>query len=179
MAENAPFSRPVRVESVPEGGLERLVEADEGERAAVARLNGLPAIARLEGKFTLRRAGRGMIRVTGEIRAEVTQTCVVSLEPLDVVVDEPVDVRFAPPAGSDSKSRSRPAGATDDDGAFGLSGEDEPDPIVDGAVDLGALAAEFMVLALDPYPRKPGVEFHPPSSESEPPNSAGAPAKKR
>src|SRR5581483_8105404 len=105
MVEYAPFSRPVRVETVPEGGLERRVEADEAERAAVARLNGLPAIARLEGKFSLRRAGRGVIRVTGDVHAEATQTCVVSLEPLDVVIDEPVDVRFAPPATDDSKSR--------------------------------------------------------------------------
>jgi pimeloyl-ACP methyl ester carboxylesterase len=67
--------------------------------------------------------------------------------------------------------------------AVALSGEDEPDPIIDGAVDLGGLAVEFMILALDPYPRKPGVEFHPPASEAAPSNSANAPpvdeAKKR
>ena len=40
-----------------------------------------------------------------------------------------------------------------------LDEEDPPDPIVDGKVDLGALAAEFLALALDPYPRKPGAEF--------------------
>ena len=40
---------------------------------------------------------------------------------------------------------------------FRLAIEDAPDPIVDGKIDLGALAAEFMILGLDPYPRKPGV----------------------
>lgn len=174
MVENAPFSRRVRVETVPEGGLERLVEADEAERAALARLNGLPAIARLEGKFALRRAGRGMIRVIGDVHAEVTQTCVVSLEPFDVVVDEPVDVRFAPPAGDDPKSRPRSSGAGDE-GAVALSGEEEPDPIIDGAIDLGGLALEFMILALDPYPRKPGVEFHSPSPKSALSESRGPP----
>ena len=43
-----------------------------------------------------------------------------------------------------------------------LDGEDAPDPIVDGKIDLGALAAEFLALGLDPYPRKPGVAFAPP-----------------
>ena len=168
MVENAPFVRAVRVEAIPEGGLERFIQADEAERFALARLNGVSTIGRLEAKFSLRRAGRGIVRVSGDVHAEATQTCVVSLEPLDVVIDEAVDVRFAAPAGDNQNRRSSPAAAAED-GAFTLSGEDEPDPIVDGMIDLGALAAEFMVLALDPYPRKPGVEFRPPSSESEPP----------
>ena len=46
-----------------------------------------------------------------------------------------------------------------------MDDEDAPDPIVDGQIDLGALAAEFMLLGLDPYPRKPGVEFAPPSEQ--------------
>jgi hypothetical protein len=178
MAENAPFVRAVRVETIPEGGLERFIEADEAERLALARLNGLAAIGRLEGKFSLRRVGRGIVRVSGDVHAEATQTCIVSLEPLDVVIDEAVDVRFAPPAG-DNQNRRSPSAAAADDCAFTLSGEDEPDPIVDGVIDLGALAAEFMVLALDPYPRKPGVEFRPPSSESEPPRGPESPQNDR
>ena len=34
-----------------------------------------------------------------------------------------------------------------------------PDEIVNGKIDLGAVAAEFLALGLDPYPRKPGVDF--------------------
>ena len=48
-----------------------------------------------------------------------------------------------------------------------MTNEDEPDPLVDGKIDLGALAAEFFALGLDPYPRKPGVAFEPPA-EPEP-----------
>jgi len=33
---------------------------------------------------------------------------------------------------------------------------------VGGVVDLGALATEFLILGLDPYPRKPGAVFEPP-----------------
>ncbi len=39
--------------------------------------------------------------------------------------------------------------------------EDPPEPIVNGAIDLGALAVEFLMLGLDPYPRKPGAVFEP------------------
>jgi hypothetical protein len=164
MAENAPFVRLVRVESVPEGGVEHIVEANEAERRALAEANGLVAIGRLTAKFALSRAGRGIIRVRGEVHAEATQTCVVSLEPFDVVLDEPVDVRFAAPVGESLSRRSPPITAAEAS-AFAIGDEDQPDPIIDGKIDLGALAAEFMVLGLDPYPRKPGVAFSLPPSQ--------------
>ena len=44
-----------------------------------------------------------------------------------------------------------------------MADEDEPDPIVDGRIDIGALAAEFFALGLDPYPRKAGVAFERPA----------------
>jgi hypothetical protein len=40
-----------------------------------------------------------------------------------------------------------------------LNEDDPPEPIVDGIIDLGAVTLEFLALALDPYPRKPGVSF--------------------
>ena len=43
-----------------------------------------------------------------------------------------------------------------------MTDESDTDPIVDGKIDLGALAAEFFALGLDPYPRKPGVSFESP-----------------
>jgi hypothetical protein len=166
MADNALFVRSVRVETVAEGGVEHIIEADEAERQALAQFVGLAAIKRLTAKLTLSRPGRGMIRVRGNVHAEVTQTCVVSLEPFDVALDEPIDLRFAAPAGESSSRRGAPIAAPAVD-ALAINDEDQPDPIVDGKIDIGALAAEFMVLALDPYPRKPGVDFDPPPSDGQ------------
>jgi uncharacterized metal-binding protein YceD (DUF177 family) len=166
MAENNPFARLVRVDSIPGDGLERTIEANEAERAALAKRDGLPAIGRLAAEFTLRRVGRRMVHVRGEVHVEATQTCIVSLEPFDVTVNEPVDVRFAAPDGEAAR-RAAPPPATAEAVAFAMDDEDAPDPIVDGQIDLGALAAEFMLLGLDPYPRKPGVEFAPPSEQDE------------
>jgi hypothetical protein len=50
-----------------------------------------------------------------------------------------------------------------------FEGEDLPDPIVAGRIDLGALVAEFLALGLDPYPRKPGVEFAEPQGAAHEP----------
>ena len=100
------------------------------------------------------------MRVVGEVHGEVTQTCIVSLDPFPVEIEEPIDVKFAPAA----PERKAPARAEE---VILLEMDDEPDPIVDGQIDLGALAGEFLALALDPYPRKPGVEFTPPKIDDE------------
>ena len=98
--------------------------------------------------------GRG-VRVEGEASPRgVTQTCVVSLEPFEVDVEEPIDVRFLPGRRRRAPSRRRIGGRT----------RTRPIRLVDGRIDLGALASEFLTLALDPYPRKPGVAFEPPAA---------------
>jgi len=158
MTDALPFSRRVKVDPLPADGLSQTIEANSDERAALAAANRLPAIASLTASFVVRRSGRGGARVTGEVHAEITQLCVVSLEPFAATVDEPVDVRFAPAATAAAPRR----GKADDAEMVEIGGEDPPDPIIDGTVDLGALAAEFFALGLDPYPRKPGVAFDPP-----------------
>ena len=161
MIAGPPFSRPIRVETIPREGLEMRVEADEAERAALAAFNGLPAIGKLVATFSLKHGAGGAIVVRGEVAADVTQTCVVTLEPFEASLVEQIDTRFAPP----SERLRRPA----EDPRF--EDEDRPDPIVDGKIDLGALTAEFLTLGLDPYPRKPGVAFESPKAKPESPAS--------
>ena len=95
--------------------------------------------------------------MTGAVHGELTQVCVVSLEPFPATVDEEIDVRFAP-----RRTTARRAEPHAEPETFSMTDEGEPDPIVDGKIDLGALAAEFFALGLDPYPRKPGASFEPP-----------------
>jgi uncharacterized metal-binding protein YceD (DUF177 family) len=160
------FSRPVRVETLRSEPFERAIEADAEERAALAKLYRLPTIAKLAATFTVRRVGRDGARVAGDVHAEFTQVCVVSLEPFPATLDERVDVRFAPPDEAGERRRGE---------MLALDEEDPPDPIADGVIDLGALAAEFFALGLDPYPRKPGVSFAPPAAESESASPFAAP----
>jgi uncharacterized metal-binding protein YceD (DUF177 family) len=152
MSETGPLSRPFSTDDLPQEGADATVSATAEERAALARDFGLVGIDRLEGRFHVARRGRG-VTVTGKVEGEVTQTCVVTLEPFPAQVAEAVEVKFvdAPPA-------DRSARAGEDRGEHQTT-LDEPDPIVDGKVDLGALTAEFLALGLDPYPRKPGVAF--------------------
>jgi hypothetical protein len=151
--KTSPWHAAVPVAEIPEDGLHRELEASEAEREAIARLAGLRELPRLGASFDLVHAGGGNVRVRGRVQASVGQTCVVTLEPLTSDLDEEVDVMFS--------SEIEPAAAAkaedDDDGLA----EDPPEPIVNGAIDLGALATEFLMLGLDPYPRKPGAVFEP------------------
>jgi hypothetical protein len=161
VTKSTPLSRPIRVDNLPKEGQVVRIEADAAERAALAALNGLPEIATFTATLDVTKASGGAVLVTGAVHAELTQVCVVSLEPFPGIVDEPIDVRFAPAA--EENAPRRPAG---EDDAIAIGDEDEPDPIVDGKIDLGALAAEFFALGLDPYPRKPGVAFAPTAIET-------------
>jgi uncharacterized metal-binding protein YceD (DUF177 family) len=152
MAEATSFSRLVRVESLPREGQVVTIEATATERDALSSFHKLPAIAALTATLHLEPWGRGGARVTGAVHGELTQVCIVSLEPFPATVDEDVDVRFAPQTVADSRSRAAQEAQT-----VSLADEDEPDPVIDGKIDLGALAAEFFALGLDPYPRKPGA----------------------
>lgn len=160
-----PFSRPFEVANAEGDPRSLTVEATEAERAALAQHMELPGIAALKAELTVSEVGRGRFEVTGEVRAKVTQTCVVTLEPFETEVREPIEIRFAPPEVV-AKAEEAYLSRREED-PTGLEMPEPPDTIENGRIDLGQVAAEFMALGLDPYPRKPGVEFETPEPEGE------------
>src|SRR3546814_14367763 len=80
----------------PEGFV-RKIEADAGERAALAERLDLISLDRLEAKLHAKFvAGGPVVRVAGSFQASAAQSCVVTLEPVPAVLDEPVETRFGP-----------------------------------------------------------------------------------
>jgi Large ribosomal RNA subunit accumulation protein YceD len=152
-----PWSVPVAVEDVPETGLHMEIEAPPAVRTELARLAGLRELPRLAAVFDLIRQGAG-VHVSGRVMATLGQTCVVSLEPMESTLDEGVDVTFSPSIAAQAVTAAEGHHAKPDD-------EEPPEPLIGGAVDVGALATEFLLLGIDPYPRKPGVRFAPPKVE--------------
>ena len=138
------WSRPERLDTIAHDERTVAIEADEGERAAVARRFDLVAVDRLAAELTMRRDGAGIL-VTGRVTAAVVQACSVTAERLEVAVDEPVLVRFVEPA-TDEEEVELSADALD---TIEIEG---------GAIDLGEAAAQTMALALDPFPRSPDAE---------------------
>jgi len=157
----APWQVPVTIDDVAETGRHFALVADSDVRAGVARLAGLRDLPRLEANFDVTRHGADGLHVSGRMSATVGQNCVVTLEPLVNEVEEDIDLVFAPPPPPVAPKSG------EDDGGEEASERPQrswngPEPLLGGIVDLGALATEFLILGLDPYPRKPGAVFEAP-----------------
>lgn len=144
------FSRPVAVQSLDEGGMALMVEADATERARLAERFGLVAIDSLTGKVRVTpEEGGAMFRLDGIFTADVRQTCVVTLEELPVHLEGSFGRQYS--------ALADPEDAREE--CLDLDAEEPPDPVVDGHIDIGEVIAEELALSLDPFPRKPGISF--------------------
>lgn len=159
------FSRPVEVEDLGEDEEVFEIDADAGERAALARRFDLLDLARLGASVRVRRAPGEAVRMRAEFWADVTQSCVVSLDPVSSHLEETFTVIYAPEAP--------PAPGAE----VLLPAEDEemPEPLVGGVVDIGEAVAQQLGLALDPYPRRPGARFQSHFGPDEPETEAEGP----
>ena len=139
--------------------LRRHLVADEPVRRAIAkaldleRLDSLSADLKLCGWFD-------GVAIEGRFEARVVQICGVSLEPFESALVGEFSVHAVPPG-------SPHAPAPDAEVVVDLDAEDPPDVLEGDAVDLGAYVVEHLALEIDPFPRKPGVEFTPPEPEPE------------
>ena len=150
--------RPVALDRIGPQGMAVEVEAKPDELPAIAARLRVLEVSSLHCAFKLRRVGASTVEAQGLLRAGVTETCVVSLDPFSHDVQEEFAVHFVPPGTED----------------------DDPDPeaidqipYAGGAADLGEAAVEQLALALDPFPRKPGAAL-PAEAADQPPSPFAA-----
>lgn len=141
------FSRRVDVSHM--GRLEHRmdIKANPEERAALAKRFDLVELAELSARLVLKKRGdgkpgAGAVEMTGRWHARLAQRCVVTLEPVWAELDDDVRLFF---------------GESPDAAADPLDDAGWPEPIEDGAIDAGEAIAQLLGVALDPYPRAPGV----------------------
>jgi uncharacterized protein len=150
-ADPAVLTRILRVDEIKDGTRGR-VAATDAEMAAIAGLLDLVALDELALDYRLSQVGGGRLRLTGELRAKVTQTCVVSLDTVETAIDLPVEVEFWPACLVEELERS-----AEESASHGVL--DWPEAVIDGKIDLGPVIYETLATALDPYPKKEGVSF--------------------
>src|SRR5215207_328054 len=146
------WSFPVAAADIPEAGRHIDIVADDRTRAAIAEAADLAALPRLEAGFDLMRHGADGLRVVGQVQAAVVQNCVVTLEPIESAINQAIDLLFLPEAPT----------APDVVDVDDVEADDPPETLQNGMIDLGAVATEFLLLGIDPYPRKPGAVFEGP-----------------
>ena len=157
MTEALEFSRLFDIHDVPPEGKTETLAATADECAAVAARFGVEAVASLSATVSVQPWKRNGFRVRGTATADVTQVCVVTLEPFEQAVSAGLDQVFV------EGSSKLAAG----DKEIVVSVDDEDIGYIhDGQIELGEFAVEALLLELDPYPRKPGAEFQGSSTET-------------
>jgi len=127
------------------------IEASEADRASVARWLDIPGIRRLSASLRLRRESADAVEVTGSFTADVDLVCGVTLETFPQKLGGEIEATFR-------KDAAAPEAVLGADVEISLDSE-EPRPWTVQGVDLGALLAEELSLAMPDFPRKPGVDL--------------------
>jgi uncharacterized metal-binding protein YceD (DUF177 family) len=156
--------------ALPQAGLDVTVEAKPQEREGIARYLDVASAERVQAHLTLKRWRNGGVRVTGQVSAQLTQTCVVTLEPFAAQISVMVDRKYLPAA------LLPPETQTQDEIVLDPDGEDPPEALPHD-LDLGLVVLEELVLGIDPYPRKPGAAIpEADATDGDPPPQAPEPS---
>lgn len=151
-SENPSLSHPVSVREIGDAPVRVAFTATAQQCRELAEGLGIPAVESLDARFELRGRRDGRVTIAGHVSARVVQACILTLDPVPGEVEEDVDIAFAPPAWF----ARQPAETELELDAFA---DDPPDLLESDTIDLGHVAAEFVALGLDPYPRATGATF--------------------
>lgn len=125
------------------------IEANAQQRTQLVERLGLHDLEFLSARVSWSLWRSSGVRLTGTFRACVVQTCVVSLDLLTNHIEETFDLTFLPQKQIDDALRL-------DQDSFG---QDVPEPLEQGRIDVGECMVQLLALALDPYPRKPAAQL--------------------
>jgi uncharacterized metal-binding protein YceD (DUF177 family) len=156
-----PLERFHDISEIPESGYDADIIASPDERKRLAEWAGVDEVLRLEGHVTMRPQSRTRFVVETEFETDIVQSCVVTLEPVHSRIARSFtrELHLSP-----GLHRYADKGGP----APPMSGEeDSPDEIESLRYDLAGPLREEFALAIDPYPRAPGVEFEPPADADE------------
>jgi uncharacterized metal-binding protein YceD (DUF177 family) len=145
-----PFSRVIAPDEM-RTALQGRIEANPAELGALAAFYRVSDIAALSLDYSLDPLPSGCYRLTGELKAKLTQPCVVTTEPVAETIREDISLEFWP---ENMLEKADLQSSADE-----ILESDPPEPIVNGKIDLGHLVAELFASAINPYPRKKDVEF--------------------
>ena len=169
---NAEFRHVLPLDRVESEPMAVSLTPNEAERAAITERLTLRAVDALQADIRVWfLPGRRTLALEGEITADVTQSCVVSLEPVrEQLVDLFAEIQGAPLGEAEAMA------VFPDHPDFDADAAADPEPLEGDEIDLGEIVIQYLSLALDPYPRADGqapaeglegVEFNGPERADE------------
>lgn len=150
-----PFSYNVKVGHISLNPVEVRLEANEAERKGLAELWDVVSVEELKAELKINRWKRDGVRVRGTVKARIVQECVVSLDPVETEINEEFEQLFVPEGSKLARVPIQPSGEM----VMDPEGQDLPETFVGDTIDAGVVVAEFAAMGIDPYPRKPGLDF--------------------
>ncbi len=157
MTDAPPFQHDYDLGDLGRNGAELRVAASGEDLARIAQWAEIRAVKAFGATVQLRKHAADRFALDAELVADIVQDCVVTLEPVESRIVLPIHrelhlarhIRLKP-----GESIALNPGAGDDE---------VPEEIDSLTYDLAAPLLEEFLLAVDPYPRAPGVEFAPPA----------------
>ncbi len=150
-----PFSYPVNVRTLSKKGQNVKYSATEDVRKAIAKNYELISVESFEADCLLAPWKRDGIQLSGKIRAQITQPCAVTSEPLESVVNEIVEMVFVP---EDSKL-TKPRANDDGEWIFDVEGSEIPETFIGDSIDVAEVWLEFFTMGIDLFARIDGAVF--------------------
>ena len=160
MTDKPEFSRLQPVDVLDDKAQVFTIEANADERAALARRLNLSTLDSMVATLELERLSGTDVRLRGQFEATLTQPCSVTLEPVADDIAATVERFYV--AGAETAGEAGGEVDSPDDAVLeidGLDAPEPPEPLIDGAIDLGEVVAEQLALEINPFPRKKDVEF--------------------
>lgn len=164
----------VKEEEAGESIIDLNLSPEEADRVKIANLLGIVEVKSLNAKLKLTRVRGGMvIRIDGTIKADIVQECVVTLEPIESHIEESFQAWYTDPdqAISFNKARQQREMQKQHGEVPILEESDDPEPIIDGVIDVGDVVTQFLSLSIDPYAHKEGVRYEVGDDEERPETS--------
>ena len=156
-----PLERFHNLLEIPAAGYELDIVPGLEELRALAEWADVDEVPSLKAHVSVRAQSKTRFFEEIQLDADVVQSCVVTLQPVRTHIARSFTRVLHLRPGVERFADGGQVAAT-------VVAEDSPDEIDSPVYDLGTPLREELALAIDPYPRAPGVVFESPADEDRP-----------
>ena len=121
------------IQKLPPSGEKVAIVASQQELDAMAQSTEVESVNELVADLKISRWQKNGAQIRGKITAKVTQLCVVTLDPIQLDIEEAVDRKFLSPT---SQTRKFSEEIIDGEIVIDPEGEDLPDIMENGKIDI-------------------------------------------
>jgi uncharacterized metal-binding protein YceD (DUF177 family) len=163
MSEEFPISQAIELGRLSQAGEEVTIAPSSDDLMRIARWADVDAVESLDAKIDIQTISPTRFALYAELNADIVQSCVVTLDPVRSHIERAFTRELL-------LSAAAQRGPKDSEIEVAPVDEDGREEIASLRYDLAVPVLEELALAIDPYPRAPGVTFEPPKDDADSPD---------